>query len=52
MIPVLCGRYRLTGLLLYGYDLGVTTEVVASDTFEAEFSPSDDGKRILRGRKA
>lgn len=43
----LVGVFASLGSFLFGYDLGVIAEVVASDTFEAKFSPNDDAKGLV-----
>jgi MFS family permease len=39
----LVGVFASLGSWLFGYDLGVIAEVVASNTFVDKFNPSDDG---------
>jgi hypothetical protein len=37
----LVGLFASLGSLLYGYDLGVIAQVIASDAFNAKFKPTD-----------
>ena len=43
----LVGVFASLGSFLFGYDLGVIAEVVASETFEGKFAPSDDDKGLV-----
>jgi MFS family permease len=43
----LVGVFASLGSYLFGYDLGVIAEVVASNTFGDKFNPSDDGKGLV-----
>lgn len=43
----LVGVFASLGSYLFGYDLGVIAEVVASDTFIAKFNPDDDSKGLV-----
>jgi MFS family permease len=43
----LVGVFASLGSFLFGYDLGVIAEVVASNTFEDKFNPTDDGKGLV-----
>jgi MFS family permease len=43
----LVGVFASLGSYLFGYDLGVIAEVVASNTFEDKFNPTDAGKGLV-----
>jgi hypothetical protein len=38
----LVGVFASLGSLLYGYDLGVIAQVIASPSFNTKFSPTDN----------
>jgi hypothetical protein len=42
----LVGLFASIGSFNYGYDLGIIAQVVASDSFVAKFSPSDNEKCV------
>ncbi|KAI5846552.1 MFS sugar transporter [Morchella snyderi] len=43
----LVGLFASIGSFNYGYDLGIIAQVVASDSFVAKFSPSDNEKGLV-----
>jgi len=44
----LVGVFASLGSLLYGYDLGVIAQVIASHSFNAKFSPTDNETYVLQ----
>ena len=43
----LVGVFASLGSLLYGYDLGVIAQVIASQSFNAKFNPSNNEEYVL-----
>jgi hypothetical protein len=41
-IQFLVGLFASLGSLLFGYDLGVIAQVIASQSFNTKFKPTDD----------
>lgn len=41
-LQFLVGLFASLGSLLYGYDLGVIAQVIASQSFKSEFNPTDN----------
>lgn len=42
----LVGVFASLGSLLYGYDLGVIAQVIASQSFKTKFSPSNNEEYV------
>lgn len=43
----LVGVFASLGAVLYGYDLGVIAQVIASPSFKSTFNPSDNETYVL-----
>lgn len=47
----LVGVFASLGSLLYGYDLGVIAQVIASQSFKTKFHPSNNEEYVFRHNK-